>query len=82
MSNTNKFIAGLVLGAAAGAAIAVLLSTKEGQELLDDFSETAKKFGGKVKDVFDEAGEKLDDTVEKGKSFASNVRDRSQNFNF
>jgi gas vesicle protein len=81
MSNNNKFIAGLVLGAAAGAAIAMLLATKEGQELLNDFSETATKFGKRVKDVMEDAGDKVDETIEKGKGDASDLYERRQNFN-
>ena len=47
MSGLNKFVAGVILGAAAGAAVALFLQTEKGKKVIND-----------VKDAATDAGEK------------------------
>ena len=56
-----KFIAGLVVGAAVGYAIAMLLKSDEGKELLAKANDTIKKAAGDVKDAFGKTGKTVDD---------------------
>lgn len=62
MSENKKLLAGILLGAAAGAALAILLSSEKGKEFLSDLQDTASKLGEGVKD-----------TIEKGKQFAADL---------
>jgi gas vesicle protein len=59
-----KFIAGVVVGAAVGYAIATLLKSDEGKELLAKVSDTIKKTADGVKDAFGKAGNAVDDIYE------------------
>ena len=44
MADNSKFLAGIVVGAAAGAAIALLLSSENGRQVFTDIKTTAEKF--------------------------------------
>ena len=50
MTDNQRFLSGLALGAAAGAAIAILLSSDKGKEMLDNIKDFASKSGDRVKD--------------------------------
>ncbi|MEO5592449.1 MAG: YtxH domain-containing protein [Chitinophagaceae bacterium] len=43
MGDNSKFLAGIIVGAAAGAAIALLLNTESGKKVLADLKATANK---------------------------------------
>ena len=43
MSDNSKFLAGIIVGAAAGAAITLLLNTESGKQVLADLKDAAGK---------------------------------------
>ena len=43
MSDNTKFLAGIIVGAAAGAAITLLLNTESGKKVMADLKEAAGK---------------------------------------
>ena len=43
MSDNSKFLAGIIVGAAAGAAIALLLNTETGKQVIADLKAAADK---------------------------------------
>ena len=51
MSDNSKFLAGVLLGAAAGAAIGYLLTTEKGREILSDLKDAATNAAGEVKET-------------------------------
>jgi len=51
MGNNSKFLAGIIVGAAAGAAITLLLNTESGKKVLADLKEAAGKTLNNLKDV-------------------------------
>ncbi|MEO5685552.1 MAG: YtxH domain-containing protein [Chitinophagaceae bacterium] len=58
MGDNSKFLAGILVGAAAGAAIALLLNTESGKKLLADVKDMAGKTLQDIKDAAaDYAGE-------------------------
>jgi gas vesicle protein len=61
-----KFVAGLLIGAAAGAAIIHFLNTEEGKA----FTQKLKKDAA---DVEDELASMADDLIHKGKSFMNDM---------
>lgn len=67
MSGSNKFIAGLLLGAAAGIAATLFFQTEKGQEILNDLKDAALK-----------ADDKIDDLLNKGKQFAKDVAGKAK----
>ena len=51
MGNNSKFLAGIIVGAAAGAAITLLLNTESGKKALADLKEAAGKTLNNLKDA-------------------------------
>jgi gas vesicle protein len=51
MSDNSKFLAGVLLGAAAGAAIGYLLTTERGREIIDELKTAATSAASDVKDT-------------------------------
>ncbi len=69
---SSKFVAGLILGAAAGTLIALFANSDKGQDLWDDVSSKGKDFWDDVKDKADDwqdmAKDKYGDLQDKAKS--------------
>jgi gas vesicle protein len=79
MGGSSKFLAGLVIGAAAGAAIAIFLNTEKGKELVSDLKSAAGKAGDELKDAAKRFGDELDEVMEKGKEYADNLGQKVKN---
>ena len=60
MSDNSKFLAGIIVGAAAGAAITLLLNTESGKKVLADLKEAA---GKTLRDLQNTAAEDAEDTA-------------------
>ncbi|GGH79720.1 gas vesicle protein [Filimonas zeae] len=74
MTSNQKFLAGIVLGAAAGALITMFLNSDKGKEILED-----------VRDIADEAKENLTDIgtevselVTRGKQFMQDLGNQAK----
>ncbi len=63
MADNSKFLAGIVVGAAAGAAIALLLNSDSGKKALSDLKEMAGKAFRDWKDAGMEAAEEAETAV-------------------
>ena len=77
MSNNQKFIAGLVLGAVAGAALILYLNGEKGKELLTDIKEGAVKAEDDLKATFSEFDEAINNLFEKGKSLLQDLEQKT-----
>jgi len=75
MNILNKFVAGLVLGAAAGAAVAMFLQTEKGKEILSDIKDAAEDAGSNLRSNLKNFEGEMSDLIKKGKKF---VEDREQ----
>jgi gas vesicle protein len=60
MGDNSKFLAGIIVGAAAGAAVALLLNTESGKKVLADLKEAA---GKTLRDLQNAAAENADDAA-------------------
>jgi gas vesicle protein len=80
MLGNSKFIAGLLVGAAAGAAIAILLNSEKGKEIISDLKAAAGKAGEELKDAAGRLEAELSAVVEKGKEYAENLGQQVRNF--
>ena len=76
MSNNHKFIAGLVLGAVAGAALILYLNGEKGKELLTDLKEGAGKAEDELKATFSEFDEAINNLFEKGKLLLADLEQK------
>ncbi|MEJ7735940.1 MAG: YtxH domain-containing protein [Chitinophagaceae bacterium] len=74
MKNDSKLLwIGIIIGAAAGAGLAVLVSSDKGKEIIDDIKETA----GKAEDEVRKAIHNLEETVYKGKELAGRLEKKA-----
>ena len=68
---SSKFVAGLILGAAAGTLIALFANSDKGQDLWDDVS-------SKGKDWWDDVKDKTDDWQDVAKDNYSDLKDKAK----
>lgn len=80
MTDNQKFLVGLLLGAAAGAALGILLTSDKGKEIIDDLKSAAGKAGEDAKEVLSKFEAEMEDAVEKGKEWAQDFEDKAKNF--
>jgi gas vesicle protein len=73
MNDNSKFLAGLLLGAAAGAAIGYFLTTDKGKEIIEEFKSAALSAGDNIKSAVKHFESEFDAVVEKGKKWANDV---------
>ena len=76
MNSNQKFLAGIFLGAAAGAAITLFLSSDKGKEVLAEAKETAEKFGEDIKTKLQNLDKEIKSVLEKGKTIAEEVENK------
>ena len=77
MNNNQKFIAGLLLGAVAGAALALFLNSDKGKELISDVKEGADKMQDGLKDKLQEFDLAVNSLLEKGKAFVNDLENKA-----
>jgi gas vesicle protein len=70
MSKTNSFLTGLLLGAAAGAAIVLFLNSEKGKEWVNDIKEGADSMKNDLTAM-------ADGLVEKGKAFVNEFEQKA-----
>jgi len=76
MTTNQKFLAGIILGAAAGTALALFFSSDKGKEVLADAKEKASELGEDIKSHLDTAEEKLNSLVQKGREFVADLEQK------
>ena len=88
MSN-SKFVAGLILGAAAGTFLAIFANTDKGKDMWDDVStkgkdmwgdalDTADDWQGKAKSQYGDAFDEVSDLISKGKKYISQLEKKAK----
>jgi len=80
MTTGQKFLGGILLGVAAGVAIALFINSDKGQALIDDVSDAASDTKDNLKSKFGDFEGQLKDLLKKGKSFIGDIEDKIKNF--
>lgn len=78
MSSNHQFIAGLLVGALAGAALAMFLNSEKGEELINDVQEGADKMQEDLALKLQEFDASLNDLFEKGRSFMEGLEQNTK----
>jgi len=74
----SKFLSGLVLGAVAGAAIALFLTSDKGKEILEDVADAAGDVADKAKKQFSNLNDELGGLLKKGKAFVEDLEQKTK----
>jgi gas vesicle protein len=69
MSNNTKLLLGFVVGAAAGAALGILLTSDKGKEILERIKETASDLEDEFKDALDKGKQMAEDLEAKVRQY-------------
>jgi gas vesicle protein len=77
MNSNQKFLAGVLLGAAAGVALTIFFSSEKGKELVGSVADAAGGATDKIKDKFSDFKGSVSDLVEKGKNVVQSVTDKA-----
>ncbi|MBS1745178.1 MAG: YtxH domain-containing protein [Bacteroidetes bacterium] len=89
MTSGQKLLGGIILGVAAGMAIALFINSDKGKELIADISDATgdatEKLKGKVGDITDKLKDKLsgmedefEGLIKKGKKFISDIENNAK----
>ena len=69
----KKFIGGLLLGAVAGAALALFLTSDKGEELVEDLKDAADQAADDAKEQWGNLQGELGTLLKKGKTFVEDL---------
>jgi gas vesicle protein len=75
---SQKFVAGLILGAAAGAAVALFLQSDKGKEILSSLKEAANDAGDELNAKVQNIDEELAALIKKGKQFVEDLENKAK----
>lgn len=76
MSDNQKFLTGLIVGAAAGTMLALYLQSEKGKAMLRDIKDAFEDAGENLKSRLEEFDEDLCSFLRKGKEFAEEVESK------
>lgn len=79
MSDNGKFVTGLLLGAAAAAALGYFFTTDKGKKVVGDLKDIAGKAGDNLKDAVSNLEKEVNNVVEKGKQYAEDLEAKAKN---
>jgi gas vesicle protein len=74
----NRFFAGILLGAAAGAAIALFVNSDKGKEVIDDLKDAASDAGDKLKSHLNDFEDEVSSLIKKGRRFVEDLESRAE----
>ncbi len=74
----QKFVAGLISGMAAGAAVALFLQTEKGKEILSSLKEAATDAGNEIKEKAHHFDGELAALIKRGKEFVEDLENRAK----
>ncbi len=77
MTDNHKFFTGLLLGAAAGAALALFLNSEKGKEIISNVKSSADKMEDEFQAKWEEVDTVMNDLIAKGKSFLEELEQKA-----
>jgi gas vesicle protein len=76
MTSGQKFLGGILLGVAAGVAIALFVNSDKGKEIISDISDAADDAAHNIKNKYSDLGKQLKDLLKKGKRVLDDVEEK------
>jgi gas vesicle protein len=76
MTSGQKFLGGILLGVAAGVAIALFVNSDKGKEIISDISDAADDAADNLKSKYSDLAKQLKDLLKKGKRVLDDVEEK------
>lgn len=76
MSGNQKLVAGLLLGAVAGAALALFLKSEKGKEILNEVNEEGSHLQEELTAKLEDFDRSVNQLLEKGKAFIDELEQK------
>jgi len=80
MNPGQKFLGGILLGVAAGVAIALFINSDKGKEIMADVSDAAGEASENLKNKFSDFEKQVKDLLKKGKTFVEEIEGKAKDF--
>jgi gas vesicle protein len=80
MNTAQKFLGGIILGVAAGVAIALFINSDKGKELISDVNDAAGDAADNLKSKFSDFEGEVKDLLKKGKAFIEDIETKAKKF--
>jgi gas vesicle protein len=77
---TGDFLAGVMCGAAIGAAVGLLLATKPGEELRQQIADSTRRFRRKVGETANQAADGVSEVLDRGREAVRRGREEFHDF--
>jgi gas vesicle protein len=78
MNTSQRFLSGIILGVAAGVAIALFAQSRKGREILSDVADAAGEAGESLKTKFGDFEKQAKDLLKKGKAFIDDLESKAK----
>ena len=78
MNTSQRFLSGIILGVAAGVAIALFSQSKRGREILSEVADAAGDAGENLKSRFNDFEQQAKELLKKGKSFVDDLETKAK----
>ena len=76
--NSYKFISGVIIGAAAGVALAIFLQSERGKEIISDVKNAANDATESLKARIQDFNSELSDLMQRGKRFIDDLENKAK----
>ena len=80
MNTAQKFLGGIILGVAAGVAIALFINSDKGKEMISDVTDAAGDATDNLKSKFSDFEKQAKDLLKKGKTFLDEIEGKVKDF--
>jgi len=78
MTTGQKILGGIILGVAAGVAIALFANSEKGKKIIADIGDAADEAGESLKSKYAEYEGEVKDFIKKGKSFLKDMEGKAK----
>jgi gas vesicle protein len=75
---SSKLLTGIILGAAAGIAIALFVQSDKGQDMVENLKDAAGDAGEKLKSKLDDLQGEMSGLIKKGKKYVSELESKAK----
>jgi len=80
MTSGQKFLGGIILGVAAGVAIALFINSDKGKEIISDVTDAGNDVTDNLKNKYSDLGNQVKDWLKAGREFLGDIESKVKDF--